>query len=198
MKKNLLWGILIVVVILVVSVSIYMFGKAGEKPIGSVVDASRIEKIGELQQRGDLDTAIKEANIYLKSDPNNTGVLIRLAECYASKGDLTLAEETVKKALVINEKDSWSLRALAAIYRQQFETQKDDNLKKKYLDLAQVEIEKDSALSPDDPWVNAEAAQIYFYQGNKTKATSAIDSALKVEPKSQFLENIKTKIQSMP
>ena len=90
--------------------------------------------------------------------------------------------------------EPWALRVSARIHRIQFEKTND----KKYLKLAQTEIEKSLKSRPDDPWGNEEAALIYYYQNNKTKSAQAIETALKLEPNNKPIQDIKNKIQSMP
>lgn len=198
MKRNFLPWIIITVVILTASAIFFVFSQVESQREGTG-DIKAVEKIREYHMKGDLETAIKEANLYLTSNPNNIEVLIRLAECYASKGNFSLAEETAKKAVTVSENtDAWALRLLATIYRTQFEISKDDNLKKKYLDSAQIQIEKAININSKDPWVNAEASQIYFAQNNKAKAIQAIELALKLEPNNKQIQDIRKKIQSMP
>lgn len=128
------------------------------------------------------------------ADSNKAATLIQSAEDFINKGDLTQAEINIKKAMEIAKDDPWALRVLARIHRIQFEKTND----KKYLKLAQIEIEKSLKSLPDDARGNAEAAMIYYGQNNKTKATQAIETALKLEPDNKQIQDIKKKIQSMP
>lgn len=202
MKKVFLttvFGTLLVVVVFVVFASFQPESKAKDVAIKdvAVVDSKEVQQIRELHIKGDIDATIDQAKAYLKSQPNNIEVLIRLAESYAFKGDLTLAEDYIKKALTASDNKSvWSLRALATIYRTRYEISEDAKLKQKYLDLAMIEIAKALVLSPNDAWANAEAAQIYI-KDNKAKAVEAIGFALAVEPENKYFLGVKQKIQDM-
>jgi len=198
MKKNLLWEILITVVILIVSVPILILAETNKESKESVVQELLIQRIAEYCQKGDFDTAIKEANTYLEANPNNLEILMRLAECYISKLDLTLAEGTAKKALGLYPDNASALRTMALVHKRQFEAGKDDELKRKSLNLAQDEIEKSLRGDPNDSWAQAAAAQIYFYQSNKPKALKAIEAALKLDPQNDYIKGINKQIQSMP
>jgi len=196
MKKvflNTAFGTLLAAVVFVVFASFQPESKAKDV---AAVDSKEVQQIRELHAKGDIDATIKEAKVYLKSQPNSIEVLTRLAESYVSKGDLTSAEDCIKKALAASDnKSTWSLRALATIYRIRYETSEDANLKQKYLDLAMIEIAKALVISPNDAWVNLEAAQIYLNNNNKAKALEAIDFALAVEPENKYFLGVKQKIQ---
>lgn len=128
------------------------------------------------------------------ADTHKAATLIQSAEDLISKGDLTQAEINLKKAMEIAKDDPWGFRVSARIHRIQFE--KTNN--KDYIELAQIEIEKSLKSLPNDILGNEEAALIYYDRNNKTKATQAIESALKLEPGNKEIQNIKKKIQSMP
>lgn len=163
-----------------------------------VSDSKEVKQIRELHIKGDIDATIREAGAYLKIQPTNVEMLIRLAECYTSKREFSLAQEYAEKALDLSkEKDIWALRATAEIYRRQFEESKDANSKKKYIDLAMSTIAKALVISPNDAWVNAGAAQIYFSGNLKAKAMEAIEFALAADPGNTSFLDLKKKIQSM-
>jgi len=121
-------------------------------------------------------------------------VLIKSSEDYMNKGDLVSAETEIKKALEIDKNDFFALRVLARIYAAWFEKTSD----KKYLELAQNEVEKSLKFAPEDPWCNVTAAVVYSYQNDKIKAAKAIESALKAEPTNKYMQDLKKKIQQLP
>jgi len=177
-----------------------MFSQADIKAKGSSapMDSKEIQQMRECHMKGDIDNTIKKAQAYLKANPDNVEAMIRLSECYVSQGKLATAEEWAKKALLSsNNKDVWALRAMAEIYRRQFEESKDANSKKKYIDLAMSTIVKALIISPNDVGVNGEAACIYLSANDKVKAKEAIEFALAGEPKNEFFLKLKESIQSM-
>lgn len=109
-------------------------------------------------------------------------------------GDLALAEKDIKEILAVNEKDAWAMRVSAKVHRMQFEKTRG----KRYLELAEAEIEKALKRMPQDGQGNAEAAIIYYLQNNKANAVQAINKALKLEPNNTYFKDIKRKIQDMP
>ncbi len=162
------------------------------------MDSKEMQQIREYHMKGDIDNTINQAQTYLKTNPGNVEAMIRLAECYVSKGKLATAEEWTKKALLSsNDKDIWALRAMAEIYRRQFEESKDADSKKKYIELAMSTITKALIISPNDVGVNGEAACIYLSANDKVKAKEAIEFALAGEPKNEFFLKLKQAIQSM-
>lgn len=196
MKKTFLLDSMTVLVVAVFFTAL-VFAIAAPNVSEAVGDSKEIEQIRKHQEEKDFNATIKKAEAYLKSHQNNTEVLVRLAECYADKGELLVAEEYVKKALKLTkDQDIFALRAAAMIYRRQSEESKDD-LKKKYIDLAIAKITEALAISPKDAWVNAEAAQIYLHGNSNTKAAEAIGRALDKEPLNTYFLSIKQKIESM-
>lgn len=170
--------------------------KAKEPPVP--IESKEMQQIREYHMKGDIDNTIKKADIYLKTNPGNVEIMIRLAECYMSKSELATAEEWAKKALLSsNNGDLWALRAMAEVYRMQSEGSKDINSKKKYIDLAISTITKALIISPTDAWVNSEAAHIHLSANNKVKAKESIEVALAGEPKNEFFLKLKEAIQSM-
>lgn len=158
-----------------------------------------IEKLRELQQKKEYDIVIKEATEYLNSgsdSADNLEVLIRLAECYQVKGQLDLAEKTIKKALGFAEDNAWALITSARVYLSKFLLERDEGLKDTNLTSAQNQIEKCLKSEPEQPHGNALAAEVYFYQKNKNKAKSAIRNALKADPQDEYFKSIAMMVDS--
>jgi tetratricopeptide (TPR) repeat protein len=200
MKKIYLFSVSTSVFLAVFIFTALMFSQAelGAKELPVPMDSKEMQKMREYHIKGDIDNAIKEAQAYLKTNSSSIEAMVRLAECYASKGELITAEEWAKKALLSsNDKDLWALRAMAEIYRRQFGESKDMNSKKKYMDLAISAIGKALIISPNDAWVNWEAANIYFSSNDKVKAKEAIEFALAGEPKNEFFLKMKEAILLM-
>lgn len=189
MKKKLFVNI--TPLILLISILIFSFK-------GTAVCGGSLEAVRSYHKQGKIAEAIKEANVYLKSDPNNTEALIILGESYTNKGDFLSAEKTLKKAIDIQPKNSWAVRALANTYKERFMTLATVKDKDKYGRLSKTEIEKAMVISADDPWVNRDAAAIYYMLNDREKAVQAIDKTLRLIPDDNYARSIYKNIQSMP
>lgn len=160
--------------------------------------AKQIELIRQYTINRESILAIKTAKEYLKTDPNNTKVLIILAENCLNVGAYIYAEKSVKRALTIDPNNLRGRCVLANAYRMKGEASYVDKLRKIYFDLAQKLIEIALIIDPSDAYANSDAAEIYFVRGNKDKAIQAIENALKLRPENEYFKRIKDKIQSMP
>ncbi len=60
-----------------------------------------------------------------------------------------------------------------------------------------IELEKANQLTPDDPIVTEHLADSYFKLSKIQKAMDFYERALKLEPKSDQIERLKTKIQEL-
>ena len=84
-----------------------------------VFSQAGIDKIREYNKAGDRDRAIAAAQKYLSANPNDSEVLTILGENYGWKKNFASAEKSLKKAIRIQPKNTWAIRALTAIYRNQ-------------------------------------------------------------------------------
>ena len=143
-------------------------------------------------KEGKTDLVINRAEDALRSDPNATAFMNILAEAYLSKGDLSAAEESAKKAIAIQPNDPWSCRLLATIYRTK--GAKDVDMKNNNLALALEYVEKGLASYPDETGLLVEAAEIYIKRGTLNMARLMIDKALSINPNDGWLNEIKERI----
>ncbi|MCX5713915.1 MAG: hypothetical protein NT033_03710 [Candidatus Omnitrophica bacterium] len=189
MKNKLFVSMAVVVILILISILSFK---------GVAVSGASLEAVRNYHKQGKVAEVIKEANEYLKSDPKNTEALIILGENYAKKSDFISSEKTLKKAIDIQPKNSWAVRALANTYNGLLGISVTSRDKDKYGRLAKTEIEKALTISADDPWVNRDAAGIYYMLNDKEKATQAIEKALKLIPEDNYARNLYKNIQSMP
>ncbi len=157
----------------------------------------KFDKLTEVYVARNWDKTIELSKEYLKTDPNNVNVILRLAESYIEKNLLVLAEDTVHKALSIDPKNPWAIRVLARVYSQKAVTAKDEKEKSKYLQFAKAEIERALSYTPNDTWTNMDAAVIYLRLKDKTKALKCIDVSLRNEPKLKPLQGLKKEIEAL-
>lgn len=167
-------------------------------PATKVLAQSHLDIVKMYYDKRNFDKTIEEANIYLKTDPNNKNVLLELAESYLGKGLNSSAEETVKKALSVDPTFPWAIRVLSRVYRERAEGAKTAAERNKYLNSAKVEAEKALLYAPKDAWVNVEAALVYDAQGNKAMAAKAIAAAASLSPNDPDIKNFQKRIQAKP
>ncbi len=172
------------------------FSLAQVEDVAEEVDVEKQrELIRAAVQQGDMETAIKLADEYLKTDSVNVEVLILLADCNASIGKFTEAKEAAEKALDIVSDNVWATRTLAKINRMEAEQTESVTAKKRLFSLAQSKIEEALRLDPEDAWTNAEAALIYLGRGNKAHASELIDKSLSLQPNDGYFRDIKQRIE---
>jgi len=198
MKKYFFRGFLTVGIVLVLWLTSCIIASAEAVLTENNTSVIQKRKIREYDEKTNFDAVIKAANEYLRFDPQNKEVLIRLARNYKAKKEYLLAKKTLARALGIDPRDAWALRELARVYLEEYKVEKQGGLKKKYLDLAQASIESSLTYAPQNQWSNEVLALIYFYKKDKVRATQAIDSALKVKPQHDSYSALKKLIQSMP
>ncbi len=88
-RKNIL---VTLVCVLIIGAGIYWFSQTRTSKV--------IDNIGADYNRGNLDSAIAEAENLLAKNPNNIQALLAIASAYAQKGSLTFKEEeNAKKAI---------------------------------------------------------------------------------------------------
>lgn len=133
----------------------------------------------------------KNENKALLVSQNDMVKLCQQAENYSVQGDLEPAQRYINRVLEIKSDDPWALRIIAQINRQRFEQTKE----KKYLELAQSEIEKALCSLVNDVPCHREAATIYYLQKNKTKALEEIDRVLKINPQDEASLDLREKIE---
>lgn len=173
------------------------FCRAVTKEGGATVEEER-KQILEYSRKGDIESAIKLGEEYIKKDPDNIEILVTLTECYIGAANFDKAEASVKKAVSVDPKNTWAIKTLAKTYRAEAEQAKSTAEKKKLLDLAQVEIGKALKVQPEDAWINTEAALIYLLQGRKDDANKAIKKAVSAQPNDTYIKDIKTRINATP
>ncbi len=152
---------------------------------------SQMRIIKQLKEKGD-EAAIKSAEEYLASNPNDVDITNLLGEIYINNHDLTKAEAVVKRAISLDPNNSWSRRILARVYRLRAEIM--PSTAKENLALALEQVKKGLGTSPNDPKLLAEAAEIYNGMGDKTKANESIDLAISIKPSDTSLRELKTSI----
>ena len=165
-----------------------------------VFSQAGIDKIREYNKAGDRDRAIAAAQKYLSANPNDSEVLTILGENYGWKKNFASAEKSLKKAIRIQPKNTWAIRALTAIYRNQAQEAESPKSKAGYLALAVARIGEGLSIAPNDPWVNMEAAEVYLLAGDRHKAQEYIAKALKVEPApaNAYVRSLEKRILAMP
>lgn len=189
--NTILWSFL-VALILVLALSAFE-----QNNIANVAFAQfdkETESLIPLLKSGNNEEVIRQATEYLKSNPNNVNLLNILSEAYVQKGDLTNAEESVKKAVAIQSDNPWSCRLLAQVYRNKIENKDSAERKSENLTLAAEVVERGLTSNPKDVGLLAEKAQIYFERGAITTALQAINEALRIAPNDAYLKQIKEKI----
>jgi tetratricopeptide (TPR) repeat protein len=157
-----------------------------------------MQQIKQFEQKNDTDSLIKTANHYLVSHPTDKDILLALARGYYIKKEYSLAEQTIAKVLSLDPKNARAFRIAARVKRAQYETEENEGLKQKYLDMAVAAIEQSLTYAPDDSTTNGEAALIYFYKNDKGKAARFIEVARKGDPKAKYLITIQEQVKSMP
>ena len=145
-------------------------------------------------EQDDWESLMQPAEEYLKLVPQDKEIWLLLAESYKRSDRLIDAERAVEKALELDAKFPWGLRALAAIYRTKAE--QSPQLKQKYLSKAQLKIEEALKIAPDDAYVNIEAAKVYLAQDKKIKALKAVDKSLELKPEERYFLYFKGRILS--
>ncbi len=152
---------------------------------------SQMRVIKQLKEKGD-DPAIKSAEQYLASNPNDVDIINLLGEAYIANGDLSKAEVVMKRGTTLDPNNVWSRRLLAKIYR--LKAEKNPSLAKDDLALALEQIKKGLGSNPNDPKLLVEAAEIYDGMGDKAKANESIDLAISIMPSDTSLKGIKASI----
>lgn len=153
----------------------------------------RLRVINQLKEKGD-DSAIKLAEEYLVSNPNDVDIVNLLAETCISKNDLSKAEVALKKGIAVKPNNPWSRRLLAQVYRIKAEKDKDPNLRSNNLALALEQVKIGLGSNPNDVGLLTEAAQIYNRLGDNIRANEAIDLAITIKPNDATLNAVKASI----
>ena len=96
-----------------------------------------LKRARDFEETGDLDSAIKEAELAMEADPNVTRPIRELGYFHYKKNDLKQAEKYLLKAAKLNELDVFAFHYLGEIY-----------LKQKKIEKAAYYLDKAISISP--------------------------------------------------
>lgn len=133
----------------------------------------KIEKIEQLKHEGELERALKLANSYLASNPNNKEVLIQIADIEYKKWEISRAEKPIDYLLEWVEEDAMSYYIKGVL--QMEKTNRQDA--KKYFKRAL------SLLDGDNPEILRCYGLCDYRLGHRSKGIKHIESAHKMNGK---------------
>ncbi len=192
MFKNKYYVILGVLVLITISIQV-AFSQVKKEETRFSEEKYRVIK--ELKDK-ENDSAIKLAEGYLVSNPNDIDIVNLLVERYITKKDLSKAEVALKKGIVVKPNNPWTRRLLAQVYR--LESQQDPTLKSDNLALALEQVKIGLGSNPNDVGLLIEATRIYSLQGDNIRAIEAIDLAITINPNDTTLKSEKENIATSP
>lgn len=91
-----------------------------------------VHKARDLEEAGDIDTAIEEVKLALKSKPSASKLLRKLGLLFQKNNDMTTAVKCLKKAILVNPEDAVTRYILGRIYKNRGDIQLAANY---YLDV---------------------------------------------------------------
>ncbi len=159
---------------------------------------SRVSKIRDYMQKDDIDSAMKLAEEYDKTNPDDIEILGILVQGALKRNSASYATSLAKRIVELDPKNAWGYYLLAQSYRAEAEmsTELTDEKKEELFKFSIKGIEKALQLDPDSPWINIEGSLIYLAVRNKAKAVELIEKAYKNRPFDNEVKQMKERIEN--